>query len=99
MAKKRIGTLFFTSIIILLPMAVGFVLWNRLPETIPFHWNLVGEIGYHAPKIVAVVGFPALMLVLHWISQLFKYEDRRNEWVLPVLTLIVSAVVYYAALI
>ena len=99
MAKRKFGVLILTSIVILLPMLAGLVLWNQLPDTIPFHWNLAGEVDYQAPKAVVVVGFPALMLVLQWVSQLFKYADKRNVWPIPVLTLIISSVVYYFSMI
>ena len=99
MAKRNIGVLILTSIIILLPVAAGFVLWNQLPEMIPFHWNLSGEVDYQVPKIVAVIGFPVFMLVLHWISQFAQREEKRNGWVIPALTLIVSAAIYYFSMI
>ena len=99
MTKRKFGVLIFTSIVILLPMLAGLAFWNQLPETIPFHWNLAGEVDYQAPKAVVVVGFPVLMLVLQWVSKLFKYEDRRNVWPIHVLTLIISLVVCYFAMI
>ena len=98
MTKRKLGVLILTSIGILLPMLAGFVLWNQLPETIPFHWNLAGEVDYQAPKAVTVVAFPALMLVLQWVSQLSVREGKRTGWVIPVLTLIISSVVYYFAM-
>ena len=98
MTKRKFGVLIFTSIVILLPMLAGFALWNQLPETIPFHWNLAGEVDYQAPKAVVIVAFPLLMLVLQWLSQLSVREGKRSGWVIPVLTLIISSVVYYFAM-
>ena len=98
MAKRKLGVLILTSIVILLPMLAGFALWNQLPETIPFHWNLAGEVDYQAPKAVVIVAFPLLMLVLQWVSQLSVREGKRTGWVIPVLTLIISSVVYYFAM-
>ena len=95
MAKRNFGALILTSIVILLPMLAGFALWNQLPDTIPFHWNLAGEVDYQAPKAVVIVAFPVLMLVLQWVSQLSAREGKRTGWVIPVLTLIISSVVYY----
>ena len=95
MTKRKLGALIFTSIVILLPMLAGLAFWNQLPETIPFHWNLAGEVDYQAPKAVVIVAFPVLMLVLQWVSQLSAREGKRSGWVIPVLTLIISAVVYY----
>ena len=99
MAKRKIGVLILTSVIILLPMLAGLALWNQLPDTIPFHWNLAGEVDYQAPKAVVIVVFPLLMLVLQWVSQLSAREGKRTGWVIPVLTLIISSVVYYFSMI
>ena len=95
MAKRKFGVLILTSIVILLPMLAGLALWNQLPDNIPFHWNLAGEVDYQAPKAVVIVAFPVLMLVLQWVSQLSAREGKRSGWVIPVLTLIISSVVYY----
>ena len=37
MLKKNIGTMILTSLLILLPMVVGLILWNSLPEQLPVH--------------------------------------------------------------
>ena len=98
MTKHNIGILILTSIIVLLPILAGFLLWEQLPEQIPIHWSLSGEIDQHVPKMVAVVVFPLVMLALHWVS----FFNRRNReggaifyWVIPVITLVLFAVVYY----
>ena len=101
MTKQNIGILILTSIIVLLPILAGFLLWDRLPAQIPIHWSLSGEIDQHVPKLVAVVVFPLVMLALHWIS-FFSKRDREGGalfyWVIPVITLVLFAVVYYFAM-
>lgn len=44
MIKKNWKVLLITSLIILLPILAGVLLWNQLPEKIPTHWNMEGEI-------------------------------------------------------
>ncbi|MBO7274371.1 MAG: DUF1648 domain-containing protein, partial [Clostridia bacterium] len=66
MIKKNLKTLIITSIIILLPMVAGLVLWNRLPDEVPFHWNAAGEIDGWASRPVAVFVPSAMMLALQW---------------------------------
>ncbi len=44
MLKKYSKTLIITTIIILLPMLAGVILWNRLPEQFPTHFNAAGEV-------------------------------------------------------
>ena len=40
MIKKNLKLLIITSIVILLPILAGVILWNQLPEQIPSHMHL-----------------------------------------------------------
>jgi uncharacterized membrane protein len=104
MSKRRIGLSILTSIIILLPIVAGVLLWDQLSPQMPIHWNLKGAVDGMVPKAVAVFGFPAVMLVLHWISTgLTKRESEGKRtftyWFIPLLTLILSGVMYYSAIV
>ncbi len=104
MSKRRIGLSILTSIIILFPFLAGVLLWDQLSPQIPIHWNLKGAVDGMVPKAVAVFGFPAVMLVLHWISTgLTKRESEGKRtfiyWFIPLLTLILSGVMYYFAIV
>lgn len=44
MIKKNLKVLIITSIVILLPVMAGLILWNQLPEQMPTHWNAAGEV-------------------------------------------------------
>ena len=104
MNKRNFGISILTSIIILLPILAGVLLWNQLSPQIPIHWNLQGAVDGMVPKAVAVFGFPAVMLVLHWISiGLTKRESEGKRtftyWFIPLLTLILSGVMYYFAIV
>ena len=37
--KKYKGQIVISSIVILLPILVGLILWNRLPDTMVTHWG------------------------------------------------------------
>ena len=41
--KKNKWTMVVTSIIILLPIVVGILLWDKLPDQVPYHWDINGE--------------------------------------------------------
>ena len=45
MLKKYKWTLLTAGFMILLPMAVGLFLWNKLPDMIPTHFGLDNEIN------------------------------------------------------
>lgn len=109
MIKKNLKVLIITSIIILLPMLAGLVLWNQLPEQIPFHWNAAGEVDGWASKGVAVFVPSAAMLALQWLCTLVTSTDPKKQnhptkvvhlvlWLIPLLTVVLSALVYTTAL-
>ena len=109
MIKKNLKTLIITSIIILLPMVAGLVLWNRLPDEVPFHWNAAGEVDGGASKAVAVFVPSAAMLALQWLCMLGTSADPKKQnhpekvkvlvlWLIPVITVFISALMYVSAL-
>ena len=54
MFKKYKWLLVITSVVILLPMVFGIVVWNRLPEQMAIHWGLSGESDGWATTAVSV---------------------------------------------
>ena len=109
MIKKNLKILIITSVIILLPMVAGLVLWNRLPEQVPFHWNAAGEIDGWASRPVAVFVPSAVMLALQWLCLLVTSTDPKKQnhpekvkvlvlWLIPIITVFISALMYVSAL-
>ena len=109
MIKKNLRTLIITSIILLIPMLIGLLLWNKLPDQIPTHWNIDGEIDGWSSKAFAVFFFPSLLLAIHWVCVLASSADPKNKnyhpsmlmlvlWICPVLSLVLNSLVYTAAL-
>ena len=103
MNKRSAILVIITSIIILLPILAGLALWEKLPSQLPIHWNIKGKIDGLCPKEIAVFGLPAILLVLHWISLAFA-KKRSDEvgavsyWIIPVVAVIISTVMYYFAM-
>ena len=109
MIKKNLKILIITSIVILLPMIAGLVLWNRLPDEIPYHWNAAGEVDGWASKPMMVFGTSALMLGLQWLAVIATLTDPKKKnhsqkvlqlvfWLVPGLTVVLSAMIYATAL-
>lgn len=109
MIKKNWKTLILTSLIILFPILAGIILWNRLPEQIPTHWNISGEVDGWSSKYFAVYGLPLIMLVLQWICVLGTAADPKKEhhaekilhlilWIIPVLSVVLHAIIYATAM-
>lgn len=109
MIKKNLKILIVTSVIILLPILGGILLWNQLPEQIPSHWNVQGEIDGWLPKAAVVFGMPFFMLLIQWVGVFATLSDpkRTNHsgkilhlvfWLVPAIDLLLSAVVYFTAM-
>ena len=64
MIKNNKGKLILTSVVILIPILIGLILWDKLPDKLPTHWNAAGEIDGWSSKAFAVFGLPAILLGL-----------------------------------
>lgn len=109
MIKKNLKTLIVTSILIVLPVLVGIVLWDRLPEQIPTHWNASGEIDGWSSKPFAVFGLPLILLAAQWLCMLGTAADPKKEnhptkvlhlvlWIIPVLSVVLNTATIAAAM-
>ena len=109
MIKKNLKLLMITSVAILLPVLVGVILWDRLPEQIPSHWNAAGEVDGWSRKPFAVFGMPLILLAAHWFTALVTAADPKKQnhsdkilqlvfWIIPLLNLVISAATYSAAM-
>ena len=109
MIKKNLKLLIITSLIILLPILVGVILWNQLPEQMPNHWNVNGEIDGWSSKPFAVFGMPLIMLAFQWLCVLGTGSDPKKAnhpekivhlvlWIIPVINIVLSIITYAVAL-
>lgn len=109
MIRQNKKSIIIASLLTLLPMIVGLVLWNRLPESVPTHWGLDGEADGFSSKAFSVFGLPLIMLALMWVCIFFTANDKRNSdqnakvkksviWIVPFLSCVVGAAMYCEAL-
>ncbi len=109
MLKKNLKTIVVTSFVAILPMFAGFLMWDKLPEKLPTHWNFEGEIDGWSSKPFAVIFIPLLMLVFHLICTVVTSCDPKTQnfnrkvfglvlWICPVLSLLCMTATYAAAL-
>ncbi len=109
MIKKHLPTLILTSLVILIPMVIGLILWDGLPEQVPIHWNVAGEVDGYAGKAGAVFALPGFLVVLHWVCMLVTGADPKKNnikgkpmvlvlWICPILSLLVGTMIYATAL-
>ena len=108
MLKKNKFKVIISSIIILLPILFGILMWNDLPDIITTHWGADGNADGFSGKVFAVFGLPFIHLVLHFVCLLFTSLDKKQKeqnqkalgmifWILPVISLFTNGIMYRAA--
>lgn len=101
--NKKLLTI--TSLLILLPILAGVCLWNMLPDELPTHWGVNGEVDGWSSKGFAVFGLPAFLLAVHWICIFATRSDPKkyghNEkmlalvlWICPAISVLCNGYVY-----
>ena len=107
--KKNKWMMMITSVIIMLPMLIGVLLWDKLPEQVPYHWGVNGEVDGWASKPMAVFLLPVILLAVQWFCILATGMDPKKKnvtegkvlgivlWIIPVLNLFLHVMIWLAA--
>lgn len=94
-------SLIITCITCLLPIVLGIMLWDNLPDTMAIHFNINNEPDNFASKSFVVFALPFLMVLLQIVccvindfnaykhGQRKKFE-RATKWIIPILTIILQ---------
>lgn len=109
MIKQNKGKAILSSVMTLLPMVFGLIVWNQLPNPMPMHWGVSGEVDGYAGRAWVVFGLPLVLLALQWLCLLVTAHDPKNKhqtakaqgliwWIVPYVSLFVNVLVYTTAL-
>ena len=109
MWKENKKTMILTSILILLPILAGIVLWKQLPDQVATHFGYGGEADGWSSKGFAVFGLPAILLAIHWLCMYVtgtdpkydRYPEKMKKivlWICPVVSWIGAYITYSDAL-
>lgn len=102
-------TLVLTSIVILLPMFVGLILWNRLPEQMPTHFGFNGTADGYSGRPFAIIGLPLFLLAIQLLCAFALRADPKKQniseklvqitlWICPAVSLFAGLSIYLSAL-
>lgn len=105
MLQRNKKTLILTSIIILLPIISGIILWDKLPDTMAIHFGVDNEANGFSSKFFAVIGLPVVLLAIHLFSAIVTAKDPRKQnisdkmynlvlWIAPCISLFVGVLMY-----
>lgn len=88
--------LFITSFMCLIPIIIGFILWDKLPESIPQQYGWNDQSNWELPKLWAIITLPIFMCILNFIMHIsinyskVDYSPKvRNLicWLIPIIEL------------
>lgn len=100
--KKEI----YIWVLVILPAVYLAFIWNALPEQVPLHWNIHGEIDRYGPKsqLIIILLLPlfiyGLMTVVPFIDPKRKLQNMGNKYfqlkfILVLLLAVISLFVLY----
>ena len=109
MLKNNKWKLIVSSILILLPILAGLLLWNDLPNNMVTHWGADGNADGMTPKHIAVFLIPTLLLGVQWLffwaTSFDKKQKEQNQkalriifWIMPALSIFINGMMYSVAL-
>ncbi len=109
MILKNKKLIIITSLLTLLPIPAGLLLWNRFPNLITTHWDFNGQADSWSSIPFTVIVIPLIMLVIHFVCILATFLDPGNKnrngkmktlvlWIIPIISNICSGIIYTLAL-
>ena len=107
--RENFKFIIITVLITLLPVLVGLILWNRLPDQIPTHFNGAGVPDGFSSKPVAVFGLPVFLAAMQFFMPAFTAADPRHKnisnkvfkiilLIIPTLSVLIHILIYAYAL-
>ena len=105
MMKANKKSLIIASIVTILPVFIGIILWNRLPDVMATHFGTNNEADGYSSKAFAVFGLPVILLAVLWVCALVTSHDPKKQnispkmfslaiWIAPIISLLVAAIMY-----
>ena len=105
MLKANKKTLIITSIVTILPILIGIICWDRLPDVMATHFGINNEADGFSSKAFAVFGLPLFLLAVLWICAFVTSHDPKKQnispkiftlilWIVPIISLVVSSSMY-----
>ena len=109
MKSKSTNPLLVTTLLCLLPIVLGLMLYDKLPDQIAVHFNSAGTPDNYLPKAAAVFGLPLVFAFINAYTHFRLDRDPRNEnasprlkqltkWALPLISLVAMPVTMFLSM-
>ncbi len=103
MNEKKIDKKAFilSSMVCLIPVIAGIILYAKLPDTIATHWDSAGNVNGTSSKFVGVIVFPGILLLINMLMQPIMRTDPKYanmgekmklcvQWIIPAVSIVCS---------
>jgi len=107
--KKNLKTIIITSVLTILPLIYGLLIWDKLPDTIATHFGISGNPDGFSSKTFTVLGLPGILFGGHLICLVATFADPKIDnvtnkivklvfWIMPIISNITMLCIYLVAL-
>lgn len=107
--KEHKGLVLATTLVTLLPILAGVILWGRLPDQMPIHFDVAGEANGWCSKPYAVFVLPIFLAALQiFCLAVMEWDPKKRNiqrkpmavtlWVIPVVSWLTAFLTYGSAL-
>lgn len=77
--KKKVDKLMIISTVIcLLPIILSLIMYDKLPDKMPIHWDIEGNPDNYGSKAFAAIGIPFMMAGLNLITHVALNSDPKK---------------------
>lgn len=107
--KTEKRTYILTTLVCLIPLLVGAILYPSLPETVVTHWDANGVPNGTQSKFIGIIVFPGSLVILNLLLPFIMKTDPKYsnidtkmktlvQWSIPIIAMFASGVTFSAAL-
>lgn len=79
MFKNSKIKIIISSLVTLLPMIAGMIIWNKLPQNMATSFDLNGNVTGYSSKEFAVVGLPLILLAVNLLCIFITLQDPKRK--------------------
>ena len=101
--------LIISSLLIFVPTLIGLLLWDKLPDQIPTHFNINNEVDRYGSKAFAVFVLPLILFAFHCLMLFITSTDPKRKninkqnidiilWIIPCLSILLQSIIFLVAL-
>ena len=78
--KKKVSLwLIISSLVTLIPMFLGIILWDKLPEKMATSFGIGGEVTGYSNKEFAVYGLPLILVLCNFLCVFYTGADPKRK--------------------